>query len=416
MKRILLICLFAATVGFAEETNLTITVNGETYQNVRFRQVTPASVTIFHSTGAATIPLEKLSPELQKKFGYNPQQAAQWQAAQQKAAAEAAEAQRKAAASVEWKLTVERVLVDGVVARGCPTAVYCPYQLSVFLVEHPQFGQLAEGNQIIVTAYKDGVVTVGNHTLEKWVYYQPTSQQASHQPSAPSSPAVKQQPIQQQPQTVQAVADVYVPKLNASGAFGFPQGHANVLCNKPALRFSVWNNDKYLFAQAVLWTDDDSSVGKDANGDPLGDYSKLILDVDDNGEETADLDRVYTLNGQHVPGLSYRISKGQRKTTSMKTDSKGRGAIRYAQTSDGKRVRVDTYLIPLQEISRRAGDKIGICYYGHSPKPKLAINSVTLDNHMPRNKYSEYVLTTTSGAIDVLMVPEGRNDNTASRP
>ena len=415
MNRILLICLFAATLGFAEETNLTITVDGVTYRNVRFERVTPASVTIFYTTGVATIPLEKLPPELQKKFGYDPQQAAQWQAAQQKAAAEAAEAQRKAATAVEWKLTVENVLVDGVIARGCKTMEHCLHPMSILLVEHPQLGELAEGNQIIVTAYKDGVATVGNRTLEKWVYYQPVSQQASHQPSAPPPPAVKQ-PIQQQPQAVQAVADVYVPKLDATGAFGFPQGHANVLCNRPALRFSVWNNDKYLFAQAVLWTDDDSSVGKDANGDQLGDYSELMLDLDDNGKETPNLDRIYGLNARpYAPGLRYYICKGNGATTVGKSDSEGRGAIRYAQTSDRRRIRVDTYLIPLQEISRRAGDKIGICYYGYSPKPKLSINSVTFDNYVPRNKYREYVLTTTGGAIDVMMVPEGRNDNTESQ-
>jgi hypothetical protein len=413
MNKILLVCLFVATLGFAEETNLTITVDGVTYRDVRFEPLTPASVTMFHATGVATIPLEKLSPELQKKFGYDPQQAAQWQAAQQKAIAEAAEEQRKTAATVEWKLTVQNILVDGVVARGCRTMVYCPHPVSIFLVEHPQLSELAEGNQIIVTAYKNGIAKVGKRTLEKWVYH-PMSQQASNQPSAPSPTDVKQ-PIQRKPQAVQAVADVYVPELRTTGAFGFPQGDARILCNKPALRFSVWNNDKYLFAQAVLWTDDDSSLGKYANGNEFGDYSRLMLDLDDNGKDTPDLDRIYTLNGRHYPGLSYRISKSPGVGTGTKSDSEGRGAIRYVQTSDKKRVRVDTYLIPLQEISRRAGDRIGICYYGSSPKPRLSINSVTFDSRMPQNKYREYVLTTMGGAIDIMKVPEGRNDKTESQ-
>ncbi len=79
-----------------------------------------------------------------------------------------------------------------------------------------------------------------------------------------------------------------------------------------------------------------------------------------------------------------------------------------------KRVRVDTYLIPLQKISKRVGDKIGICCYAYSPKPRLSINSITFDNFMPRNKYTEYVLTP-GRAIDVARVPDGRNDKVATQ-
>ena len=488
MNRILLISLFAATLGFAEETNLTITVDGVTYRNVRFERATPASVTIFYTTGVATIPLEKLPPEFQKRFGYDPQQAAQWQAAQQKAAPDVAEAQRKAAAAAEskltvgydpqraselqtaqqkaaaeagaalrktvadaaearkkaataaeWILTVENTLVDGVIAKGCKTSdlrytrnhfnpsfpsrptMYCPYPVSIFLVGHPKLSELGEGNEIIVTAYKDGIAAVGSRTLEKWVYYQPMSQHVSQQQPTAPSPVVKK-PTQEKPQTVEilqtvpAVADAHASELRTNVAFGFPQNDAKVLCNRPALRFSVWNDDKYLFAQAMLWTDDDSSVGKDGNGDDLGDYSQLLLDLDDDGKVTPDLDKIYYLNSRpYAPGLRYVICMSNGATTFTKSDSEGRGAIRYVKTSDDKQVRVDTYLIPLQEISKRVGDKIGVCYYAYSPKPKLSINSVTYDNYVPRNKYREYVLTTTGGAIDVMMVPEGRNDITESQ-
>jgi hypothetical protein len=54
----------------------TITVDGITYSNVQWRTVTPATVSIIHSTGAATLPMEKLPPELQQRFGYDPQKAA----------------------------------------------------------------------------------------------------------------------------------------------------------------------------------------------------------------------------------------------------------------------------------------------------------------------------------------------------
>jgi hypothetical protein len=53
----------------------TITVDGETYQDVRWGNVTPSAVTIYHKSGVAAIPLEKLPAELQQHFGYEPQKA-----------------------------------------------------------------------------------------------------------------------------------------------------------------------------------------------------------------------------------------------------------------------------------------------------------------------------------------------------
>ena len=53
-----------------------ITIDGIVYSNVTWRMVTAATVTIFHQTGVASIPLEKLPPELQQRFGYQPQKTA----------------------------------------------------------------------------------------------------------------------------------------------------------------------------------------------------------------------------------------------------------------------------------------------------------------------------------------------------
>ena len=57
----------------------TITIDGTTYENVRWERATISTVTIFHKTGVATIPLTMLPPELQKRFGYDPQKVAAWQ-------------------------------------------------------------------------------------------------------------------------------------------------------------------------------------------------------------------------------------------------------------------------------------------------------------------------------------------------
>jgi hypothetical protein len=85
-------------------------VDGITYTNAHFGTTTPSSVTLLHSTGVATIPLEKLPPDLQKQLGYDLQRATQWRVAEQQAEAAAAEAQRKAADARRVRI---KVSVDG---------------------------------------------------------------------------------------------------------------------------------------------------------------------------------------------------------------------------------------------------------------------------------------------------------------
>jgi thiol-disulfide isomerase/thioredoxin len=202
--------------------------------------------------------------------------------------------------------------------------------------------------------------------------------------------------------------------LRDDGAFGFPQKEATVICDRPTLRFSVWNNDQYLFAQAIMWTDDDAAVGKDQYDRVTFDWSCLMLNVDPNGKVTPNVDREYVLN-PGPPGLYYVTELGIYSQTGMYDDSKGRGAIRYL-TVDGKLVRVDTYLVPLVEISRHAGETLRMAYWGFSPKPLLTVNSTSYVSEkkynrwaMPLSEYHEYTLTN-GGEIDVAAVPEGRED------
>ena len=85
---------FAATLCFVvcasvmAQTN-SLTIDGFTYENPRFERVTTNTVTIFHSTGVATIPLDKLPVDLQKQFGYDPARLAAEEAARKEAAARA---------------------------------------------------------------------------------------------------------------------------------------------------------------------------------------------------------------------------------------------------------------------------------------------------------------------------------------
>ena len=77
----------ASIVSNAPPTS--ITIDNVIYSNVTWDTVTPATVTIFHSTGVASIPLWKLPPDLQKRFGYDPAKAIDWQ--KREAAAHAAQ-------------------------------------------------------------------------------------------------------------------------------------------------------------------------------------------------------------------------------------------------------------------------------------------------------------------------------------
>jgi hypothetical protein len=93
VKRIATALYFVACASVLGQTN-SLTIDGFTYENPRFDRVTATTVTIFHSTGVATIPLEKLPTELQKQFRYDPIRLAQEDAARKEAAARAeAEAQ-----------------------------------------------------------------------------------------------------------------------------------------------------------------------------------------------------------------------------------------------------------------------------------------------------------------------------------
>ncbi len=95
---LLLVAFTLVVAARAEDANAlprTITVDGITYSNVTWRTVTPAAISIIHSTGAATIPLEKLPPELQKRFRYDPEKAAEYRAAEQSAEAVRQETLRK---------------------------------------------------------------------------------------------------------------------------------------------------------------------------------------------------------------------------------------------------------------------------------------------------------------------------------
>ena len=207
--------------------------------------------------------------------------------------------------------------------------------------------------------------------------------------------------------------------LKEGGAFGFPQKQARVLCDSPDLRFSVAANGEYLFAQAVVWNDGDASLGKTGDGRDIGDWSNLGLELGERGKVTPKVERTYALNPwPALPGLRYQISVSENGWTGLQGDSKGRGSIQYLTQPDGKKVRVDSYLVPLEEIGKKGGDMIRLTYWGSSPEPALTVNSVGYDGrgrtyynyNLPRDSYHDYTLPASGVAIDAAKLPEGRNE------
>lgn len=168
----------AVAASFAGETNTlptTITVDGITYSNVTWRTVTPATVTIFHETGVASIPLEELPPELQQRFGYEPQKATAYRAQEsvaiqqrmadiqarerlrQQREAEALEAARKQQEAQE-ELAREQQLANQRASANNNVEVIQVFRVDGAINPLPTGGyvaQLALTNQTIVCAHFD---------------------------------------------------------------------------------------------------------------------------------------------------------------------------------------------------------------------------------------------------------------------
>lgn len=202
------------------------------------------------------------------------------------------------------------------------------------------------------------------------------------------------------------------------GSFGFPQGQAIVLCDRADLRVSVWNNREVLFVQAVLWNDGDDTLGETRDGRTIGDNAALGLDVNADGRHTADVDRIYHLNPwPSRPGLRYQVAAPNGATTHFRHDSSGRGCISYLPTADGRRARVDTFVIPLAELGTAPGRALRLVYFTHSPVPSLRLDSAGFQpgttyyiKNVPLHLYQPIVLVDRATPLEVSVVPRGRDE------
>jgi hypothetical protein len=70
-----ILCL-ASVVALADDFK---TIDGKEYKNVKVRRVEPDGIVITFSGGIVKIPFTELSPEIQKKYGYDTKAAADFQ-------------------------------------------------------------------------------------------------------------------------------------------------------------------------------------------------------------------------------------------------------------------------------------------------------------------------------------------------
>jgi hypothetical protein len=168
---------FAAAVSLAEDTNTsspagatsgiepsgptsniapsTITIDGVTYEGVRWGRLTPGTVTIYHKTGIATMPLADLPPELQKQFGYDPQKAATWLASEQ-----AATAARQAA---EWEAVKRRAAEQRAAQLKAAADAEAERQRALAAAAHPTVTQVT--NQMPQNVNQPANRSVGGVTV-----------------------------------------------------------------------------------------------------------------------------------------------------------------------------------------------------------------------------------------------------------
>jgi hypothetical protein len=209
--------------------------------------------------------------------------------------------------------------------------------------------------------------------------------------------------------------------LKRDGAYGFPQAQAKVLWDDADLRFSVWNDAQYLFVQAIVWKDDDDTLGETSDGRSIGDTAALSILVDPAGQETVLKDRVYYVNPwPHKSGLYYgaRLSAGA--WTTLRLDLRSRGSVRYVMVDGERKVRVDSMLIPLTSLAKKPGETLWLAYHGMSPHPRLTVNSVGYRPpasekgyyvyNLPREKYHKLQLVERPAGLDLKQVPDGRDD------
>ncbi len=196
-------------------------------------------------------------------------------------------------------------------------------------------------------------------------------------------------------------APISTDALREKGRFGLPVEEAQVLCDNDELLVRLWNDADDLVVQAIVWNDGDDALGETPDGRPLGDSSSLVLDVAGDGVVTPNVDHNYALNAwPTLPGLTYSVPLGGGMSTPLQSDSEGRGCIEYVNVLGDRKVRVDTFVVPLGAHDLAPGDSISVAYLASSPAEGMRANSIGFDagdrvyytHHLPRADFHAVTL------------------------
>lgn len=209
---------------------------------------------------------------------------------------------------------------------------------------------------------------------------------------------------------------IEVPNLKRDGAFVFPQAQAQILCDTKTLRLSAWNDATYLYLQAILWTDNDDALGKgDPSGQRSSDTGHILVDIDANGALTPKIDHYYRVltdpkTSTPMAALIVTANGGYRGNPPAKLH----GGVRYV-TSDGNRIRVDSFVISIAQLGRKPGENVRLVYWGDSPSPNLTVNSVGFKAQpgstwkaLPWNQFHTLKLADRPPSLDLKKIPTGR--------
>jgi hypothetical protein len=102
--------VLVCTVAFADDAQTFVTIKGDRFEQAHVTTVTPATITIVHSAGVATLPLSEFPAEIQKRYGYDAAKAKVWLeqvTLEEKLRRDREEAERAAAAKREWNAQYE---------------------------------------------------------------------------------------------------------------------------------------------------------------------------------------------------------------------------------------------------------------------------------------------------------------------
>jgi len=167
VKLLLPLALLFPVLLAAEEDKMDqlVTVDGKTYDAVTIRKVEPDGLSILHAAGTAKVPFEKLSADLQTKYGYNKEAAAEHRKQlaevqrQQDEAERKASAKRKKAAAEQAATEVDKEFADKVQKAAKMLRVEAIQNASVGLI-----GDVEEGT-LVSEAVKSSLGSTVGQTL-----------------------------------------------------------------------------------------------------------------------------------------------------------------------------------------------------------------------------------------------------------